>query len=114
MDDLAHAVGKDPLEFRLNNLKDPRLRAVLEAAAAQFGGTAKPAADRGCGIAGGSDKGSYVATCAEVAVDRAGQAASRATGDRLRMRRREPRSLEEPGRGGGRHGPGGVFRGDPL
>jgi nicotinate dehydrogenase subunit B len=72
MDDLAHAVGKDPLEFRLNNLKDPRLRAVLEAAAAQFGwGTAKLAADHGCGIAGGSDKGSYVATCAEVAVDRA-------------------------------------------
>ena len=71
MDDLARAVGLDPLAFRLKNLKDARLRAVLEAAAKQFGwGTAKPAAAHGFGIAGGSEKGSYVATCAEVAVER--------------------------------------------
>jgi isoquinoline 1-oxidoreductase len=71
MDTLAHAVGKDPLEFRLANLKEPRLRAVLEAAAEKFGWlSAKPAADRGFGIAGGTEKGSYVATCAEVAIDR--------------------------------------------
>src|SRR4029077_20656853 len=37
MDDLAAAVAMDPLEFRLKNLKDQRLRAVLEAAAKQFG-----------------------------------------------------------------------------
>jgi len=72
MDELAHAVGMDPLEFRLKNLKDSRLRAVLEAAARAFGWGKKPAADRGFGIAGGSEKGSYVATCAEVAVDRPG------------------------------------------
>ena len=36
MDELAHAAGIDPLEFRLKNLKDPRLRAVLEAAAKAF------------------------------------------------------------------------------
>jgi isoquinoline 1-oxidoreductase len=61
----------DPLEFRLKNLKNPRLRAVLEAAGKQFGwGRAKAAASHGFGIAAGSDKGSYVATCAEVAVDR--------------------------------------------
>jgi isoquinoline 1-oxidoreductase len=72
VDQLAHAVGIDPLEFRLRNLQESRLRAVLEAAAKKFGwGQAKPAADRGFGIAGGSEKGSYVATCAEVAVDRA-------------------------------------------
>jgi isoquinoline 1-oxidoreductase len=72
MDDLAHAANIDPLEFRLKNLKDARLRAVLEAAAAQFGwAKTKPAAGRGFGIAGGSEKGSYVATCAEVQVDRA-------------------------------------------
>jgi nicotinate dehydrogenase subunit B len=72
VDDLAHAVGMDPLEFRLKNLKDARLRAVLEAAAKQFGwGKEKPAADHGFGIAGGSEKASYVASCAEVAVDRA-------------------------------------------
>ena len=71
MDDLAHAVGMDPLAFRLKNLKDDRLRAVLEAAAKQFGwGKAKPADGHGFGIACGTEKGSYVATCAEVAVDR--------------------------------------------
>src|SRR5262249_4484962 len=37
MDELAHAAEIDPLEFRLKNLKDARLRAVLEAAAKQFG-----------------------------------------------------------------------------
>jgi isoquinoline 1-oxidoreductase len=72
IDDLARAVGIDPLEFRLKNLKDARLRAVLEAAAGRFGwGKAKPAPDHGFGIAGGNDKGSYIATCAEIAVDRA-------------------------------------------
>jgi isoquinoline 1-oxidoreductase len=72
VDDLAHAVGMDPLEFRLKNLKDARLRAVLEAAAKQFGwGLAKPAPGHGVGLAGGTEKGSYVATCAEVTADRA-------------------------------------------
>src|SRR5262249_58764001 len=72
MDDLAHAVKTDPLEFRLKNLKDARLRAVLEAAAKQFGwGKARPLNGPGVGLAAGFEKGSYVATCAEVAVDRA-------------------------------------------
>src|SRR5262249_18391109 len=62
IDDLAHAAGIDPLEFRLKNLKDERLRAVLQAAAKQFGWGAKAAAGHGFGIAGGSEKGSYVAT----------------------------------------------------
>jgi isoquinoline 1-oxidoreductase len=70
MDDLAAALGLDPLAFRLANLKDDRLRAVLEAAAKQFGwGKAKPAAGHGFGLACGTEKGSYVATCAEVSVD---------------------------------------------
>ena len=72
IDDLAAAVKIDPLEFRLKNLKDERLRSVLEAAAQQFGWSeAKSTENRGIGIAGGSEKGSYVATCAEVAIDRA-------------------------------------------
>src|SRR5262249_36586907 len=83
MDDLARAVSMDPLQFRLRNLEDrstdlelrhqekQRLRAVLQAAAHQFGwGTGKPPAGHGFGIAGGTEKGSYVATCAEVSVDR--------------------------------------------
>jgi isoquinoline 1-oxidoreductase len=71
LDELAHLVKLDPLELRLKNLKDTRLRAVLEAAAKRFGwGKSKPAAGRGFGIAGGFEKGAYVATCAEVAVDR--------------------------------------------
>src|SRR5262249_7749396 len=70
MDDLAHATQIDPLAFRLKNLKEPRLRAVFEAAAKEFGwGPNKPAAGRGFGIAGGTEKGSYVATCAEVSAD---------------------------------------------
>jgi nicotinate dehydrogenase subunit B len=71
VDDLAHAVKRDPLAFRLQNLKDARLKAVLEAAAKQFGWdpSIKPAADHGVGIAGGSEKGSYVASCAEIVHD---------------------------------------------
>ena len=69
MDELAHVAGLDPLEFRLKNLKNDRLRAVLEAAAKQFGWGKKPDAGHGFGIAGGTEKGSYVATCAEVVAD---------------------------------------------
>ena len=69
MDELAHAVHLDPLEFRLKNLKDPRLRAVLVAAAEQFGWGRKVGSDRGIGLAAGLDKGGYVATCAEVSID---------------------------------------------
>jgi isoquinoline 1-oxidoreductase len=75
MDELARAVKMDPLEFRLCNLKDERLRAVLEAAAEKFGwGKTKPAGGHGFGIAGGFEKGGYVATCAEVAVEKATRA----------------------------------------
>ncbi len=70
MDTLAHAAHIDPLEFRLKNLTDPRLRAVLQAAADKFGwAQAKSTPAIGHGIACGFDKGGYVATCAEVAVD---------------------------------------------
>jgi len=70
MDAIAHAAGMDPLEFRLKNLADPRLRAVLEAAAGRFGwSSAKSTPEHGFGIACGTDKGGYVATCAEVEID---------------------------------------------
>jgi CO/xanthine dehydrogenase Mo-binding subunit len=69
MDELAHALSLDPLAFRLRNITDARLRAVFEAAAAKFGwGRQKSTKDRGFGIAGGTDKGGYLATCADVEI----------------------------------------------
>jgi isoquinoline 1-oxidoreductase len=71
MDELAALAGMDPLAFRLKNITDPRLRAVFEAAAQGFGWGKQPATPtRGFGIAGGFEKGGYLATCAEIAIDR--------------------------------------------
>ena len=70
--DMASMLKMDQLEFRLKNLDDARLRAVLEAAAKAFGwNTASKPAGHGYGIATGFDKGGYVAVCAEVAVNNA-------------------------------------------
>jgi len=71
MDELAHLARLDPLEFRLKNLSDVRLRAVFEAAAKSFGWPGKKSQPgQGFGIGGGVEKNGYVATCAEVAVDK--------------------------------------------
>jgi len=71
MDELAHAAEIDPLEFRLKNIADPRLRDVFQAAAKSFGWPGKKLQPRqGFGLGGGIEKNGYVATCAEVAVDR--------------------------------------------
>jgi len=71
MDSLAHGAVMDPLEFRLKNLADPRMRVVLEAGAKAFGWPRQKTEEgQGFGIAAGSEKGSYVATFAEVFVDR--------------------------------------------
>jgi isoquinoline 1-oxidoreductase len=73
MDDIAQALNLDPLVFRRKNLKDARLRAVLDAAASTFGwGKSAPPKGSGYGIAAGTEKGGYVTTCAEVSVDHAG------------------------------------------
>ena len=71
MDELAHAAGLDPLEFRLANLDDKRLGNVLRAAARGFGwsGPSRAGRNRGAGLAAGFEKGSYIAICAQVRVE---------------------------------------------
>jgi isoquinoline 1-oxidoreductase len=69
MDELAHAVKMDSLEFRLKNLKDERLRAVFQAAAKQFGWGKSKSAGQGFGMGGGYEKLGNIATFAEVNVD---------------------------------------------
>ena len=70
IDLMAAAAGLDPLEFRMRNLADERMKRVLRAAADAFGW--KPAAapsGRGAAIVTSDYLGTYVATAAEVAVD---------------------------------------------
>jgi CO/xanthine dehydrogenase Mo-binding subunit len=72
MDMMASAAGVDPLTFRLRHLTDLRMRRVVQAAADAFGW--KPAvapSGRGIGLACAIDAGTYVATMAEVRVDKA-------------------------------------------
>ena len=72
IDIMAARAGIDPLEFRLANTSDPRMRGVLQAAARGFGWPgATGSGSHGHGIACGIDAGTYVALCAEVAVDKA-------------------------------------------
>ncbi len=73
MDELAEAAGQDPLAFRLARLDNPRLRAVLETAADRFGWKdrfKKKDPNIGVGLSCGTEKGSFVAACAEVSIDR--------------------------------------------
>ena len=69
IDELAQALKMDPLEFRLKNLKNERLRAVFEAAARQFGWGKRKSPGQGCGMGGGYEKLGNIATFAEVNVD---------------------------------------------
>ncbi len=72
LDIMAAALRDDPLAFRLRNLTDARMRRVLQAAADAFGWQpAKASSRRGFGLACSIDAGTYVATMAEVEVDRA-------------------------------------------
>ncbi|WP_169980710.1 xanthine dehydrogenase family protein molybdopterin-binding subunit [Tautonia rosea] len=74
IDELAHALGMDPLDFRRKNLNQDRVRAVLDAAAERFGWEgANVEPGHGIGLACGMEKGGHVASCAEVAVDDSGR-----------------------------------------
>jgi len=68
---MASKAGADPLQFRLEHLKDKRMINVLQAAAKKFGWQSlKTPSGRGYGIACGIDAGTYVAFMAEVEVDK--------------------------------------------
>jgi CO/xanthine dehydrogenase Mo-binding subunit len=68
MDEMARALGRDAVEFRMAHLKDTRMRDVLAAVAkkSEWGKPRTSSKDRSLGIACGTEKGSYVATAAEV------------------------------------------------
>jgi isoquinoline 1-oxidoreductase len=71
IDILAADAGVDPLEFRLNHLKDQRMLNVLKAAGDKFRWQNRKRQDGiGSGIACGIDAGTYVATIAEVKVNK--------------------------------------------
>lgn len=81
VDAMAAAAGLDPVDFRLRNTSDPRMRRVLETVAATFGwkagaapggrspGSRSGGGGRGRGVACGIDAGTYVALMADVTVD---------------------------------------------
>jgi CO/xanthine dehydrogenase Mo-binding subunit len=82
IDELAALAGADPLAFRLAHLKDPRARAVLEAAAQRAGWQARPSPQPGSAMRGGVARGrglayvqyendtGYAAMVTDVEVDR--------------------------------------------
>ena len=70
IDILAAHAGADPLEFRLQNLSDRRMRRALEAAAERFGWKpSKAPSGRGVGVACGIYTGTYMVTMAQLDVD---------------------------------------------
>ncbi len=74
MDVMAAKGGFDPVEFRLNNLTDARMRRALETAAKKFGWKAGTApSGRGVGVACGYYANSCNTTMAEVAVHKDGR-----------------------------------------
>jgi isoquinoline 1-oxidoreductase beta subunit len=69
IDELAAAIGWDPLEFRMCNLADARMKTVLAAFKTFSGWTTAPAAGRARGLAICRGFGSWVAMMAECSVN---------------------------------------------
>ena len=71
IDIMAARAGVDPLDFRLSHLQNRNLKRVLTAAAERFGWkVAHAPSGLGRGLACGIDAGTWVATVAEVEVDK--------------------------------------------
>jgi len=72
IDELAHATGTDPVQFRLRNLADERLAAVLRAVAEHVGWEAgrEPIPGVGVGVACGLEKDGRVVSVAQVVIGR--------------------------------------------
>lgn len=69
MDELAEAAGRDPLEYRLSQLRDARAKAVISSAAGRFGWDSWMPAEsvgRGIGYARYKNSSAYCAVVAEV------------------------------------------------
>lgn len=66
MDAIARALKIDPVQFRLDHLSDVRLRAVLTTVARTSGWPKASQPGRALGIACGTEKGSCIATAAEI------------------------------------------------
>jgi isoquinoline 1-oxidoreductase len=78
MDEWAHELGHDPLEFRLAHISDSRLQHVLQKAAERFGwGKRKSGGGVGYGLACNIEKGARLALFVE----------SEGSGPQLRLRR---------------------------
>jgi nicotinate dehydrogenase subunit B len=70
VDELAHAAGADPVEFRLRYLEDERARAVVEAAA-EKAGPRRDGLGRGVGFARYKNRQLYMAAVVDLSVNRA-------------------------------------------
>lgn len=72
MDELAHSIGADPVQFRLDHARDPRARSVIEAVVDLCGGLEAPggidAPGRGIGVAQYENAMTYVAVVVEAEV----------------------------------------------
>jgi len=71
IEQMAANIGMDPIEFRLKNLKNEKMIRTLKLAAEKFGWQPiKGPSGKGLGVACGFDAGAWVATIAEVQVDK--------------------------------------------